>query len=182
MELSLLRERLRRNAAAFRALLGGLPIHETADGSADWIRWTPAPGKWSLLLVVNHLADEERDDFKPRIRNTLAESTEPWPGIDPEGWVESRHYERQEFQASLDRFLQERADSLAWLDSLERPDWTLTNKHPVLGPLSAGDLLGAWVDHDHHHMRQILGLLHGLLCEEVAPYHTRYAGAWAPPG
>lgn len=167
--------RLARNASAFRALLEGLDSRGTLD---DLVRWSPAPGKWSLLLVVNHLADEERDDFKVRLDHTLHKPGIPWPAIDPEGWVSSRDYEARDFEESLGRFLEERERSLAWLESLAAPDWSARYEHPALGTLSAGDLMAAWVDHDHQHLRQVLGLLHGSLCEEVEPYDTGYAGDW----
>jgi hypothetical protein len=164
--------RLRRNAVTFRSLLQGL------EGLGQLVEWAPETGKWSLLLVVNHLADEERDDFKVRLDHTLHKSGAAWPDIDPEGWVTSRHYAAQSFEESLQRFLAERERSVTWLEGLRSPDWTMTHDHARLGTLSAGDLMAAWVDHDHQHMRQILNLLHGSLCVETAPYETHYAGEW----
>ena len=175
MDLQHLVMRLTRNAAAFRSLLGGLADE---PGGKDLVRWSPAPRKWSLLLVVNHLADEERDDFKVRLDHTLHRPGVAWPGIDPEGWVTSRDYAAQEFEPSLQRFLVERERSLRWLEQLDSPDWSATYEHPAIGTLSAGDLMAAWVDHDHQHMRQVLGLLHGSLCAHVEPNATDYAGDW----
>jgi hypothetical protein len=172
MDLPRLITRLRQNAAGFRCLLDGL------QDAGDLVHWTPAPGKWSLLLVVNHLADEERDDFKVRLDHTLHEPGVAWPDIDPEDWVTSRDYASQDFGESLQRFLEERDRSISWLEGLGSPDWSATYDHPAIGTLSAGDLMAAWVDHDHQHMRQVLGLLHGSLCAEVEPYGTEYAGKW----
>jgi hypothetical protein len=175
MHLPRLISRLARNAATFRSLLEGL---DRRGALGDLVRWSPTPGKWSLLLVVNHLADEERDDFKVRLDHTLHRPGVAWPGIDPEGWVTSRDYAAQDFDESLGRFLEERERSLSWLEGLDSPDWSATYEHPVIGTLSAGDLMAAWVDHDHQHMRQVLGLLHGSLCADVKPYDTSYAGEW----
>lgn len=51
--------RLAANRAVFQALATG--VGETQA------RWRPAPEKWSFLEVVNHLHDEEREDFRRRI-------------------------------------------------------------------------------------------------------------------
>jgi len=46
------------------------------------------------------------------------------------------------------------------------------------GPIKAGDMLTAWVTHDHHHMRQLVELLYALVLEKMAPFEGRYAGQW----
>jgi len=175
MKLALCVQRLRRNAQAFHSLLGGL---EQDHADTNIVRWVPAPGSWSLLLLVNHLADEERDDFKVRLDHVLHKPGVDWPAIDPEGWVESRDYAAQDYGPSLERFLAERQRSLEWLGTLDEPDWSLSHRHPALGLLSAGDLMASWVAHDHLHMRQALGLMQGSLCEAVEPHTTAYAGDW----
>jgi hypothetical protein len=175
MKLELAIQRLRRNSQAFHSLLGGLG-QDHHDKQV--VRWTPAPGKWSLLQLVNHLADEEREDFKVRLDHVLHKPGVEWPSIDPEGWVESRDYAAQDYGPSLERFLAERQRSLEWLGTLSDPDWSASYNHPAFGTLRAGDLMASWVAHDHLHMRQALGLMQGSLCAAVEPYSTDYAGTW----
>ena len=170
MDLPDLIGRLERTAATYDTLLRGL--------DEERVRWSPRPEAWSLLLVVCHLADEERDDFKPRLAHVLEGREGDFTSIDPEGWVTSRDYAGQEYEASLDRFLAERARSLEWLRGLDAPDWSLEYEHPALGVLSAGDLMASWVAHDLLHMRQVLKLLHDSLLAEVEPHGTEYAGPW----
>jgi hypothetical protein len=55
-------------------------------------RWKPEPGKWSILEVVTHLADEEVEDFRSRVGSTLSDPQVEWPAIDPEGWAVRRRY------------------------------------------------------------------------------------------
>ena len=50
-------EQLTVNATALAALTAGI--------DAEQARWKPSPETWSVLEVVNHLADEEREDFRP---------------------------------------------------------------------------------------------------------------------
>lgn len=150
----------------------------TADLTSEQVLWRPAPGKWSILEVVCHLADEEREDFRARLDLTLHDPGAAWPSIDPQGWVESRGYQQREFAAVLKGFMQERGKSLAWLDSLESPQWDNSYEHPHLGTLKAGDILTSWAAHDLLHIRQITGLQFGYVAAQAAPYTPDYAGPW----
>jgi hypothetical protein len=153
-------------------------IRALAEGVEDeQARWRPDVESWSLLEVVCHLLDEERRDFRVRLDITLHRPDESWPGIDPAGWVTEYNYNEQDPAASLQSFLQERQASLAWLESLESPDWEATYEAPW-GPMRAGDLLASWVAHDLLHMRQMVEVHWHYKEEQVAPYSTRYAGEW----
>jgi uncharacterized damage-inducible protein DinB len=167
MEAALVVARLARLPAALTALVDGLP-------DADW-RWRPKEGGWSILEIVNHLADEEVFDFRARVQSTLEDSTRSWPAMDPEGWVTQRRYQEQDPADSLRRVLDERAKSLAWLRGLVAPDWEATYKH-ARGDLRAGDLLASWAAHDARHLTQIGKRLHGLAARDGEPYDVGYAG------
>jgi len=139
------------------------------------VRWRPAPQKWSLLEILNHLCDEERDDFRRRVQLTLENQETPWPPIDPEGWVSERNYNERDFEASLRDFAEERARSLVWLHGLKDPNWDHTYLHPTLGSFSAGDLLASWAAHDLLHIRQISDTMAAYVAQSAEPYSTRYA-------
>ncbi len=140
-------------------------------------RWKPNPESWSVLEVVNHLLDEERLDFKIRLDITLFHPDQPWPGIDPQGWVEERRYNEQDLQPSLANFLAARGQSLAWLRSLSAPDWDASYDAPW-GKIRAGDLLASWAAHDLLHMRQLVTLHWAYAEYELKPYSSAYAGDW----
>ena len=171
--MAIVLEQARRKLQRGRDVLVALCAEVDA---AAW-RWRPSPGKWSLLEVINHLADEERDDFRKRIDLLLHYPGETWPPIDPQGWVEQRHYNNQDPQASLLRFTDERQQSLQWLATLESPDWQATYQH-ASGPLRAGDLLLSWMIHDDLHARQMLRLHHDRAIATASPFSAAYAGPW----
>jgi uncharacterized damage-inducible protein DinB len=145
------------------------------DVSDEQARWKPAPEKWSILEVVNHLYDEERDDFRKRLDLTLHSPDEDWPGIDPEKWSIEREYNKRDYPDSLNNFFAERKKSMEWLRALVDPDWDRIHQHPVIGALSAADLLAAWVAHDYLHLRQLANLYAGYLNIMANPHSTRYA-------
>jgi len=160
--------RLRTNCDVFKHLLQGV--------AEDHARWKPAAERWSLLEIVNHLYDEEIEDFGKRIELVLGDPASPWPPIDPEGWVVQRRYNDRNFRESLSNFLAAREASLGWLNEQKSADWRTTHHHPRMGPMSAELLLANWLAHDLFHIRQIAELQFAGLSKDVAPVSLKYSG------
>lgn len=169
MDLNWAVMRLGDSAEAIRQLVAGV--------GPEQARWQPDPDSWSVLEVVCHLHDEEREDFRVRLAHILAGKTENWPPIDPGGWVTARAYNQQDLAENLTAFLAQRRASVAWLASLDDPDWGAHYPAPW-GAMRAGDILAAWVAHDLLHTRQLVELLYAYTVQESAPYDVRYAGEW----
>jgi hypothetical protein len=162
--------RLRANADVVAALLVGV--------SDEQARWKPDASQWSVLEVVNHLADEEVEDFRTRLDLTLHRPEAAWPRIDPQKWVVERRYNDQALGESLGRFRARRAESVAWLEGLSAPDWDRAHEHPRFGPIRAGDLMISWVAHDHIHIRQLNRLHRDFLVSSLPGNAPDYAGKW----
>lgn len=170
MELQPLLVQMRHQARAIEALTAGV--------SAEQARWKPTATDWSLLEVICHLADEEREDFRTRVRWALGGGVDPWHPIDPQGWVISRAYNQREPGAALADFMQEREASLAWLQSLASPDWGQAYPAPWGGQIHAGDFMAAWIAHDLLHTRQLVELHYRWTVAHTQPYSVQYAGDW----
>jgi hypothetical protein len=171
MDLKVIVTQMERNATAIQALARGV--------SDEQARWRPGPDDWSLLEVINHLRDEETEDFRAHLDLILHHPGEPWPSIDPQGWVSQRRYNEQDQASSLGNFLLAREASLRWLSDLPAPDWQATYQAPF-GQIQAGDMLAAWVAHDLLHLRQLVELHWAYTNRQLLPYDTRYAGLWQP--
>lgn len=159
---------LANNADVFAALFHGVQENEALR--------KPAPDKWSLLDVMNHLADEERVDFRQRLDLTLHDPDKDWPGIDPVAAVNDSRYTERSLAEALADFRDERKHSVQWLRSLANPDWSQEHHHPRFGSMAAGTLLASWLAHDYLHIRQITQLRYSFLDKDVAPYSLKYAG------
>lgn len=159
---------LARGRDTIRALAVNVPDEEA--------RWRPAPDKWSILEVINHLYDEERSDFRLRLHILLHRPKEPWPAIDPQGWVAERKYNERRLFESLETFTVERNKSIQWLGDLTEADWNVEREHPTAGVLRAGDFLTAWVAHDYRHIEQLARLHKAWVDEQGVPYSSKYAG------
>jgi len=169
MRLEVLRRELAQGAETIQGLVAGV--------SAAEARVRPSPEAWSILEVVGHLLDEEREDFRPRLDLVLHRPQETWTPIDPAGWVTARGYNERELGATLSAFLAERERSLAWIAGLTAPDWN-REYQASFGPITAGDLAASWAAHDLLHTRQLLELRRTRLLALAAPHRTGYAGDW----
>jgi len=145
--------------------------------SEDLMSWKPNQESWSILEVICHMADEEEFDFPVRLKMILDQSDKAWPEIDPVGWVTERKYNEADLFETLNRYMGLRNEALAWLDSLENPDWDIIYEAPF-GEISAGDMFVSWVTHDLIHLRQLVELQRFYLVEQAKPYHLDYAGDW----
>jgi hypothetical protein len=169
MDVAFLKRQLVNDAERIGVLVTGVALDEA--------RWRPDSESWSILEVVNHLYDEEREDFRVRLDIILHDPDRPWPPIDPQGWVAARRYNERKLEESLANFLAERRASLQWLDALEGPDWDAAYQAPW-GVVRAGDMFAAWVTHDQLHMRQLVELHRALTERHAEPYELGYAGDW----
>lgn len=170
MDLNAFTDRFVVNREVIERLVGEM--------SGDEAHWKPDSRSWSALEVVNHLADEEAEDFRQRVDIALHRPEAPLPPIDPEGWVTARHYADRDLAESLARFAREREASVAWLRGLSEPDWNRSVTHPRAGELRAGDFLASWLGHDYLHIRQLCRI-HFRYIGELAPsFSTRYSGGW----
>jgi hypothetical protein len=161
---------LEANHKTFEGLL-------SASDTAE-ITWRPAEKKWCLLEIACHLYDEEREDFRARLKHALETPDEKLPSIDPEGWVASRKYMEQDYNKKVADFLHEREQSVAWLRGLQNPAWKNAHRHPKFGPLSAEMFLANWLAHDYLHIRQIIRLRYHYLQHAAKEVSLRYAGEW----
>lgn len=169
MEHAALIKDLHANQQVFKELLSNL--------DSDLYLWRPQPDKWNLLDIVCHLVDEEREDFRYRLKHVLETPELQMPSIDPVSWVTVRKYQEQDYNQSIGRFMTERTASIDWLNSLSNPAWDRFYSHPTLGNLSASMFLHNWVAHDFLHTRQVLhNKYHYLSSSSSEPLN--YAGNW----
>ena len=166
---------LERFPATLRTAVAGVTASEARHRSPS--------GAWSIVEILNHLADEEVDDFPRRLRLILEDPQQDWPPIDPEGWAKQRDYQSRDLAESLERFARQREQNVAWLrtlaDTSPPPDFSIT-KHDPRGSMAAGDMLAAWLAHDMLHLRQVAKRLYELAEIRAGGYSGAYAGPWGP--
>lgn len=162
-------DELTRNKSVFRNLL------ENVDENI--INWKQSDKKWSLLEIICHLCDEEKEDFRARLESTINDPSKEFAPIDPVGWVTSRKYSEENFEGKLNQFIAEREKSIEFLRNMNQPKWDNYYEHPKLGNLSAKMFFTNWLAHDYLHVRQIIKLKFDYL-SIITNEKLNYAGDW----
>jgi len=169
MEFKTLYQELKYSTEMIRALLAGINQEES--------QIKPNPESWSILEVVCHLYDEEREDFREHLDFILHRQNEEWHSIDPQGWVTERKYNEQDLYKMSENFFTERQKSLEWLTEISNSDWETTYTSQY-SSVSAGEMFSCWVAHDNLHVRQLTELRRKWIERIAQPYDIEYAGDW----
>ncbi len=139
--------------AALKGLLSDLP-------ASTWTE-SPHPEEWSIVEVVSHLRDVEREVNLPRIQTFLYEENPFITADDTDMWVSERGYAKENGEDALRGFVNARLETLEALKELSDEDWQRAGRHAIFGPVTLQEQLGFVVEHDRVHLRQIYKLLKG---------------------
>lgn len=169
MEFQVLYQELVNSTEMIRSLINGI--------GQEQAQVKPDADSWSILEVICHLHDEEREDFREHLDFILNRQNEEWHVIDPQIWVTERKYNEQDFVQMQEKFFAERRKSLEWLKRLENVDWN-TKYTSEYGSMSAGEMFSCWVAHDNLHIRQLVELRRAYIKRITQPYEIQYAGDW----
>lgn len=113
-----------------------------------------APGKWSLVQVVQHLADSEIVGAF-RFRMVLAHDRPPIPGYDQDLWASRLKYGQVEIDSALVQFTALREANvrlLQWTTPTERERFGI---HAERGEESITKMMKMYAGHDLVHLRQM---------------------------
>jgi len=118
------------------------------------LRRPEAPGKWSVIEVIQHLADSDLV-FSYRLKMMLTEDRPPLQGYDQDRWAGELHYRDVPLELALDQLRTMRTANLYVLGRLSPSQLERVGLHSERGPESIGFLLQLMGGHDLVHRRQI---------------------------
>jgi len=116
------------------------------------IEESPAPGKWSPLKILCHLADCELV-FGYRIRQALAEDHHVVQTFDQD--LFARNYSGYDAQAAMMTFSCVRQWNLMLLRSVPSEVMAKPILHPERGPMTFRELIETIAGHDLNHLAQL---------------------------
>ena len=147
-ERARLLESLAATPERLKAALAGVPKRI--------LRWTPAPGKWSIHEIVCHLRDMERDAYLARYQRILAEDNPSLPDIDGDRYALERDYHAMKLGEVVRDWVRLRKEGLRLLGKVKGDRWQRVGAHETIGPLSVETLLRRHViGNDEVHLEQI---------------------------
>src|SRR5512143_836428 len=126
-------ETLAATPAALKAALRGVP--------RKLLLFTPAPGKWSILEILVHLRDMEREAYLERYERILAENEPRLPDLNGEAFVIERDYRSAKVSEVLRDWMRLRRETLRLLRKVTAAQWTRAGVHEAAGRLTMEDFL-----------------------------------------
>jgi uncharacterized damage-inducible protein DinB len=122
------------------------------------LRQRPAPGKWSALENLAHLA-RYHEVFMERLRRIMAEDSPPlgrYRAEEDPGWPPWQQKPLPEVLASLTRL---RGELVQQVESLSEGDLTRACVHPVMGAMPVPLLLEFFLLHEGHHLYTVMRMV-----------------------
>ncbi len=124
-----------------------------APFSPEQARWRPAPGEWSVIEIVGHLADSERI-FSYRALRIARNDPTPLPGADLEAYVPAADFESRTLPDVVGEYVAVRHATVALLRSLDAAAWTRRGTADG-NPISVRALAYILAGHETHHVEEL---------------------------
>jgi uncharacterized damage-inducible protein DinB len=126
----------------------------TAGLTEAQLRQPERPGKWSIVAVLQHLADSELV-WGYRLRMVLAEDRPELTGYDQDRWAARLGYAHAARDAALGMFRVLRGANLQLLEAASEPDLDRVGVHAERGEESVRHMMRLYAGHDLVHRNQI---------------------------
>jgi hypothetical protein len=136
---------------------------ELAGIDETMLRRPEKPGKWSIMQVVQHLADTELV-YRYRMRMILAQPTPEIQGYDQDLWATNLKYNEMDLNEALEQIRVLRSANLKMLRKLSEAEMERYGIHSERGPESVRKIFQMLAGHDILHLNQIRRIkkAHGL--------------------
>jgi DinB family protein len=118
------------------------------------LRTAEAPGKWSAIEILQHLADTELV-YAVRTRLVLTEDRPPLQGFDQDAWARALGYAEAPLELALAQLRATRTANLRLWRSLSAEQRARVGLHSERGPESLDLLIRLMGAHDLVHRRQL---------------------------
>lgn len=129
--------------------------------SADELRRPERAGKWSVVEVVQHLADSDLV-WGYRMRSVLAEDRPTLTGYDQDLWATQLRYREADPAEALEEFQAIRAANLRLLARVPPQDLERVGIHSERGEEGLDHMIRLYAGHDLVHRQQLERILSGV--------------------
>jgi uncharacterized damage-inducible protein DinB len=122
------------------------------------LRRAPAPGKWSVVAVLAHLAEDELSSSW-RYRQMLEQPGVALTSFNQEEWARRGEYGTWDPREAIEMFRLLREANVRLLAGLTAEEWQRWGTHAERGRMTVAELAEHMPDHDDRHIEQIRGIL-----------------------
>ena len=136
-------------------------IEELLAGRSDEdLRMRPRPGKWSVIEILAHLADDELVSAW-RYRQMIERSGCELSAFDQDQWARLGTYGSWHAEDAFALFRLLREANLRMFSQLTAEQWENWGMHAERGRITVRELARHMAGHDRNHIDQIRGILSG---------------------
>jgi hypothetical protein len=145
------------------------------DLSQQDTNWKPAPDRFSVAEVIEHLSHAEGHCFRLRVERMAAEDNPAIEPYDTDAFIAAGQYSGRDAEDSFDHFEEQRELNLEYLHSLPDNAAGRTGQHSVLGRITVSEVMNEWAFHDLGHIRQIAEIVRALkYYPHMGPFAAEY--------
>jgi hypothetical protein len=139
----------------------------------EQLDWRPSSERWSISMVLAHLADAEIKGFRSRFRAMLDVDRPQLPSYD-QCALFGPHTQCDPY-AEMARFEEERGETLALLQGMPEGAGERSGRHEELGTITIAQLVNEFAFHDLGHIRQVVELYRShVFYPEMGAYRGYY--------
>jgi uncharacterized damage-inducible protein DinB len=137
-----------------------------ADVPEPVLRRPPAPGKWSVVAILAHLAEDELSSSW-RYRQMLEKPGDVLGSFDQEEWARRCEYGAWDPHEAIEMFRLLREANVRLLAKLTDEELQRWGTHTERGRMTVAELACHMPDHDAKHMEQIRRILRAATGSEL---------------
>jgi len=139
----------------------------------EQLDWRPSAERWSIGMVLAHLADVEIGGFRCRFEAMLGTDRPLLPSYDQ--WAQFRSGTEFDPDAEIARFEERRGETLTLLQGMPESAGERSGQHAELGTITVAQLLNEFAFHDLGHIRQAMELYRAhVFYPEMGAYRGYY--------
>ena len=117
-----------------------------------WLQ-RPDPNEWSIMQILCHLRESETSVHRSRLERILTEDN-PFVSAPPPPGRDDPPCDEDGMRVAED-FLQQRLETMHWLESLRPEDWQRPANHSIFGMTTFLEMAQFTAQHDRLHISQI---------------------------
>jgi hypothetical protein len=164
------------NSTACIQILEGTPgllRNLLAPATREQLDWRPSAERWSISMVLAHLADVEMSGFRSRFEAMIGHDQPLLPRYDQLALFRSSA--GFDPYAEMARFEERRVRTIALLKTLPDGAGERGGRHEEFGTITVAQLLNEFAFHDLGHIRQMMELYRShVFYPEMGPYQGFY--------
>ena len=126
----------------------------TSGLEMDSLLREPTPDDWTVIEILCHLRDMEREVHQMQIKTLLEEGRPFIPRPNAAVWARQRNYRNEDSSTALLEFTASRIMNLSQLKGLSDQTWSRSARHAIFGPTNFREVIGFMAEHDRMHIHQ----------------------------